>query len=553
MHKHKAMLLSACISAALSVTAANATTAGNYGAPQIKAATHSDSLSSLRNAIVHPENFLKSHGHPVRPLPMPAAGSQNDGAMQRFVKTAVPAGPVLGTTVLGLGNGFTGPNGTFTVNSAPPDTDGAVGDTQFMQIVNSGIAVFSKTTKAVVYGPVPTNTLWAGFGGNCETDNDGDGTVAYDKAAGRWVVSQFALSDSTHFQQCVAVSKTSDATGGYWRYSFDYGGDFPDYPKLGVWPDAYYTTFNIFNSQPDEGGGGGRPTASIQASTALAFNGSRVCAYDRAKMLTGAAATQQCFQLSTSFGGVLPADVDSVAAPPVGSPNYMLNFGTNSLNLFKFHVDWTTPANTTLTGPISIPVAAFDPGCRGGTFCIAQPNTAQKLDSLADRLMYRLAYRNFGSYESLLVAHTVKANPQPFHPQTGVRWYEIRNPSGTPLVYQQSTYSPDSINSRWMGSIAMDKQGNIGLGYSISSSTVFPGIRYTGRLATDPLNTLQAEAIITNGGGSQIGLKRWGDYSGMSIDPVDQCTFWFTTEYLQTTGSFNWSTRIASFKFPSCL
>jgi hypothetical protein len=229
-----------------------------------------------------------------------------------------------------------------------------------------------------------------------------------------------------------------------------------------------------------------------------------------------------------------------------------MNFGTNSLNLWKFHVDFATPANSTFTGPTNIPVAAFTAACAGGGTCIPQPSTKNKLDSLADRLMYRLAYRNFGTHESLVVTHSVTVSGGKRSSTTGVRWYELRSPNGTPTVFQQGTYAPDS-DSRWMGSIAMDKLGDMALGYSVSSGSTFPSIRYTGRLATDPLGTMEAETSIKAGAGSQTGsLHRWGDYSSMSVDPVDDCTFWYTTEYLQTTGSFNWSTQIASFKFTGC-
>jgi len=306
---------------------------------------------------------------------------------------------------------------------------------------------------------------------------------------------------------------------------------FPDYPKMGVWPDAYYQTFNMFNN-------------------AQTFAGAKLCAYDRASMLAGAAASQQCFQLSTSFGGVLPADLDGAAAPPAGSPNYLLNRGASSLNLWRFHVDWANTANTKLTGPIGIPVAAYTAACNGGT-CIPQSGTRQQLDSLADRLMFRLAYRNFGTFETLVATHSVQVGARR-NSSTGVRWYEVRNPAGTPTVFQQSTFAPDS-SYRWMGSVAMDKQGNMALGYSVSSSTMHPSIRYTGRLATDPPSTMQAETSIIEGTGSQLAnLSRWGDYSAMTVDPVDDCTFWYTTEYLKASGTFNWSTRIATFKFSGC-
>jgi hypothetical protein len=221
--------------------------------------------------------------------------------------------------------------------------------------------------------------------------------------------------------------------------------------------------------------------------------------------------------------------------------------GTNSLQLWKFHVDWTTPSNSTFTGPTQFSVPAFNQTCNGGT-CIPQPNTGQKLDSLADRLMYRLAYRNFGDHESLVVAHSVTANSL-----AGMRWYELRGPWATPTVFQSGTYAPDS-NWRWMGSIAQDHVGDMALGFAISSSTVRPGARYTGRLVSDGLGTMgQGEGTLVTGSGSQtVGLSRWGDYTSMSVDPVNDCTFWYLGEYLTTDGTWNWQTRIGAFTFPSC-
>jgi hypothetical protein len=499
---------------------------------EIARAVHQDVLPALRDVVPDPAGYRSYKPHEEHTIPLPyIPPNQVDGAVQDYRGPGGLLAPTFVSGVDGVGKGFSGPNGAYTVQYAPPDTVGAVGATQYVQVVNVGLAVFDKASKTAVYGPVPTSTLWSGFGGQCQNDNDGDAVVVYDKAANRWIVSQFAVG-TTPYLQCVAVSQTSDATGGWYRYSFSYGSVFPDYPKMGVWPDAYYETFNMF--------------------TGNSFSGSKLCAYNRSAMLSGAAATQQCFQLSSSFGGVLPSDLDGATAPPAGSPNFLVNFGTNSLNLWRFHVDWANTANTTLTGPVGIPVASFTPACSGGT-CVPQSGTNQKLDSLADRLMFRLAYRNFGTYQSLVVNHSVKVGTQRNNPYTGVRWYELRNPAGTPTVFQQSTFSPDS-SYRWMGSIAQDKQGNMAVGYSVSSSAMFPGIRYTGRLATDPVNTMQAEAVMQNGGGSQKGsqLARWGDYSAMSIDPVDDCTFWYTTEYLKATGAFNWSTRLASFKFPSC-
>lgn len=483
-------------------------------------------VRDLNGAAPAASSGKEKHEKPLRVLPnMGNALNQPDGALQSSSGPAV-ATSTGGLSFAGVGNGDYG----FAPNAAPPDTNGAVGATQYVQWVNESFAVFDKTTGGIVPGfPKAGNSIWAGFGGACEANNDGDPIVQYDKAAQRWILTQFSVK-TTPYLQCVAVSTSSDATGTYNRYAFSYGAtQFNDYPKLGVWPDGYYVSYNIFN--------GGNT-----------FAGSKVCALDRSAMLAGAPATQQCFQLGTSYGGLLPSDLDGSVPPPVGAPNLFMNFGANSLNLWKFHVDWSTPANSTFTGPTNIAVASFSAACSGGGTCIPQAGTTQKLDSLADRLMYRLAYRKFADgHEALVVNHSVTAGNS-----VGIRWYEIRDPNGTPTVYQQGTYAPDATY-RWMGSIAMDRTGNIALGYSVSSATLSPGIRYSGRVPTDPLGTLQSENSIIPGGGSQIlGLSRWGDYSSMTVDPVDDCTFWFTSEYLKTTGSFNWSTRIASFKFPSC-
>jgi len=518
------------VAAAALLQAAPVSFAQNHnGHATVTPAVRHETLPSLRQAVVPPSGY----GHRTHfegPLPLPP-GSLNlpDGALQTAMRPGVRA-PALQVGFDGVGDGFTGPNGTFNVNSAPPDTVGAIGATQYVQVVNTGLAVFNKSDGSVAYGPVPTNTLWQTLGGACASDNDGDAVVNYDKAANRWVISQFAVTSGNF--ECVAVSQTSDATGAYNLYAFDYQGEFPDYPKVGVWPDGYYVTFNIFTST---------------------FQGAKLCAYDRSAMLTGAAATQQCFQLSTSVrGGVLPSDLDGSTPPPAGAPNYMINWGTTtSLNLWQFHVDWATPVNTTLTGPTSIPVASFSPACGGGA-CIVQPKVghknAEQLDSLADRLMFRLAYRNFGDHEALVVNHSVVAGAS-----SGVRWYEIRSPGSTPTVFQQSTFAPDS-NYRWMGSIAMDQQGNMALGYSASSLSLHPSVRYTGRLASDATGTMSGETVVFDGAGSQAGnnLDRWGDYSAMTIDPVDDCTFFYTNEYLKANGTFNWSTQVASFKIAGC-
>ena len=466
-------------------------------------------------------------------LPNPIGPNQFDPVVQSSALSALAlAAPTLGVNFDGVGVGL----GSYADCCAPPDTNGSVGPNHYAQIVNLDFAVFSKSG-ALLYGPVPINTVWSGFGGGCQTNNDGDPIVLYDKNANRWLISQFSVT-TTPYLECVAISTTGDPTGSYYRYAFNYGNvDFPDYPKVGVWPDAYYSTFNIF-------------------ANGVTFSGTKVCAWDRSKMLVGTAATQQCFQTSNFYGGLLPTDLDGATLPPSGSPNYVVGLDTTTTIIFwKFHVDWTTPANTTFTGPTSLTVAGYTPSCstlpRGD--CIPQGGTTQTLESLSDRVMHRLAYRNLGNHEALVVNHAVEVGSgSSLH--AGVRWYELRPDASHNLsVFQQGSYAPDT-NWRWMGSAAMDKAGNIAMGYSVSSSSIFPQIHFTGRLAGDAAGVMtQGENVIIDGTGSQVGgLARWGDYSSMSVDPLDDCTFWYTNEYLKSSGSFNWSTRVGSFKFASC-
>jgi subtilisin-like proprotein convertase family protein len=423
----------------------------------------------------------------------------------------------------GMGSGLAG----FQVQSAPPDTDGDIGPNHYVQIVNSGLTVFNRSGQPVL-GPMPTRTIFNGFAGPCGATNDGDGTVRYDRLADRWVIAQFSISQG-QFLQCVAVSTTADPTGSYARYAFSYTA-FNDYPKFALWPDAYYITFNMFpNNQ---------------------FGGGKACAIDRAKMLTGATATMQCFDTGTDFGGLLASDLDGTSLPPAGSPNYHIALGNNlnDLAFWKFHIDFANPNNSTFVGPNLISVASFGALCNAGT-CVTQPGTTQRLDSLADRLMNRFVYRRFADHEALVVSHSVSANGG-----GGVRWYELRDPQNTtPTVFQQGTFAPDSA-FRWMGSIAIDQAGDIALAYATSSGTISPSVRYTARVPSDPPGTMgQGEGIIVTGVGAQTGgLSRYGDYSSLNIDPVDDCTFWYTQEYIGATGSFNWRTRVGSFKLAQC-
>ncbi len=410
----------------------------------------------------------------------------------------------------------------------PPDTEGDVGPNHYVQWVNLHFQVFNKSGTSI-YGPAAGNAIWSGFGGQCETSNDGDPIVLYDALADRWLMTQFVAS--APYGECVAVSVTGDPTGAYYRYFFQFSTTiFYDYPKLGVWPDGYYLSANRFNA------------SSI-------FVGASAIVLNRANMLNGQSATYQEFQTVTSYGTLLPADHDGSTLPPAGSPNFFAEIGATALHLWRFHVDWATPANSTFTGPTSLTVAAFTQLCAATRNCIPQNGTSQRLDAIGDRLMHRLVYRNFGDHETLVVNHTVNAGGG----QAAVRWYEVRNPNGAASLYQQGTYAPDATH-RWMGSLALDRAGNMALGYSASSATMYPSIRYTGRLVTDTLGQMpQGETSIITGTGAQTGIgARWGDYSNMSIDPVDDCTFWYTNEYLATTGVAPWVTRIGSFAFPSC-
>jgi hypothetical protein len=451
---------------------------------------------------------------PASPIPDPVVQSSPGG----------PSAPSTGTNFEGIGAG------NYSITGVPPDPNAAVGASQIVETVNTAYAVYSKSGTTVL-APTDTSTLWSGFGGSCQSTNDGDAVVRWDTLAGRWVVTQFAnvSSSAGPYYECVAVSTGADATGSYYRYSFQYA-NFPDYPKLSVWPDAYYITYNMF-------------TASGS------FLNAEACALNRSAMLTGATATQQCFTTSSSYGGLLGADLDGSTAPPAGEPELMVGLGTTSTTLayWKFHVDWTTTSNSTFTGPSTLTVASYTTACGSSGTCVPQSGTSTQLDSLSDRLMFRLAYRNFGDHESLVVNHAVTAGSS-----VGVRWYELRMSGGNPTVYQQGTYAPDSTY-RWMGSIAEDKVGNIALGYSQSSSSVHPSIRYTGRLAGDTLGTMtQGEVTAITGGGSQTSYSRWGDYTSMVVDPADDCTFWYTNEYIPANGNFNWHTRLASFTLPNC-
>ncbi len=483
-----------------------------------------DRSRPLRDMTQYPVRALPADAENDQGRPVHAAPSAHDPVVQGAAAAA--AMPAAGLNFDGIA--FPG----VSCFCAPPDTNGEVGATQYVQTVNDGYQVFDKATGASVYGPVGIATIWSGFGGVCQTNGDGDPVVLYDQLAGRWLVSQFAGS-GTPTDECIAISTTGDATGSWYRYDFHLGSNFYDYPHLAVWSDGYYMSDNVFNS------------------AGTSYLGPQPFVFDRARMLAGQPATfQTTGTLGSSVDPILPADVEGSTPPPANSPESFVRFpGAGTYQTYHYHVDWTTPANSTFTTFASPAAAGFTRVCIFSRSCVPQLGSTAGLDGIADRLMFRLTYRNFGDHESIVGNYTVSSGGV-----AGIRWFEIRGvTSGPETVFQESTYQPDTT-WRWMGSAAMDKLGGIAIGFSASSSSINPQIRYAGRLVGDPLGVLgQGEATLYSGTGSQTGTSnRWGDYSDLTVDPVDGCTFWFTTEYYSTTASFNWRTRIGSFTLPGC-
>ncbi len=406
--------------------------------------------------------------------------------------------------------------GVGNVNSVyPPDTDGEVGPDHYFQMINLSFAIWDKNGNKL-YGPVDNATLWYGFAGPWTGTNDGDPIILYDHLADRWVASQFAINtDDGSYWELVAVSATGDPLGEYYRYAFEFPA-FNDYPKLSVWPDGYYATFNMF---------GGEVRGAVSS-------------FEREKMLAGEPDAQMVYFDMWGTFSLLPADVDGPAPPPA-SPNYLVHRRTwedQNLEVYALQVDWNNPDNSSIDLIADLETQPYSSNLDG----ISQPGTSVKLDDLASMLMYRLQYRNFDDYEVLLTNHTVRVSNH-----AAVRWYELRREEGPWYIYQQGTYAPDDEN-RWMGSIAMNAAGEIALGYTVSSSNTYPSIRFTGRSADAPAGVMNyAEREMIAGQAPQTVLNRWGDYSCMTVDPVDDYTFWYTQEYSMG----NWSTRIGSFDF----
>lgn len=458
-------------------------------------------------------------------------------------------------------------NGAALVN--PPDTVGAVGPNHYVQAVNNRVRVFDKTG-APLTAPFTQSSLFSSLypqvGGICATNDNGDPIVLYDRMADRFQISQFSFTGQTTppYHQCIAVSQTNDPTGAWFVYDFVLpGNQFPDYPKLGTWPDAYYMSTRQFTN--------GGP-----------FAGEGAFAFDRRAMLLGDPNAALIYfdlgSLSISSSGMLPSDFDGIIPPPAGAPNVFAiytssTFGDpqgNALRLFDFHADFVNPGNSTFTERPESPVAvaAFDPRNPNGRADIEQPAPAlpaDNLDVIGDRLMFRLVYRNRSGTESLVANHSVNVSglngATPATHQAGVRYYELRKttPGGPYSIHDQATFAPDAGNpvtgiNRWMASAAIDNSGNLAVGYSVSSTTAVPGIRYAGRSAAFTGGLDEGEATMFAGQGTQqASLNRWGDYSGLTVDPVDDCTFWYTNEYYPTGHTqFNWKTKVGAFTVASC-
>jgi hypothetical protein len=496
--------------------------------PVVRSASRWDTSPPLRDlALNQPEILAPGQALeiPLYSLPIPlleSAVPEVDSVVQKSI-LGVSAPPMIAN--------FEGLNNVNYV--LPPDTNGDIGPNHYVQIVNLSYAVYNRNGNLLL-GPLNNNTIFQGFGGPCETTNNGDPIVLYDHLADRWLLSQFAIPDP--YYQCIAVSATGDPTGQWHRYQFEISDTkLNDYPKFGVWPDAYYMTVNQFE--------------------ASAWAGQGVAAFERDQMLVGAPARMVFFDLyevDGTLGGMLPADLDG-PPPPLGSPNPFAlvndNIWEDQLQIWNFWVNWASPSSSTFIFQKTLSTASFDSNmCSGARNCIPQPG-GSAVDAISDRLMYRLQYRNFGDHQSMVVNHTVDVGGD----HAGVRWYEMRKTGGGWSIFQQGTFAPDS-DHRWMGSVAMNSKGDIGLGYSVSSTTTSPSIRFTGRLAEDPAGqmTFSEGEIITGSGYQTSSSGRWGDYSMMAVDPVDDCTFWYTQEYYAEEGLAPWQTRIASFKLREC-
>ncbi len=461
---------------------------------------------------------------PLRSRAVPSPSIQEDPVLQKEAKPLVSATP---------GVSF---SGIPSPGYVPSDSNLAVGPNDIVEVVNVQFAVYSKTG-ATLAGPTNIQSLLAPVGGVC-SGTVGDPVVLYDRQADRWVISMIG-SNGTDYGECVAVSKTNDPTGAYYLYGYSaFGSNLNDYPKLGTWAtttnSAYLSTYNIFSS--------------------TAFLGADLCAFDRTKMLAGnASAALLCQMTPDSEGSYLPSDMDGPTPPVDGTPGLFITWQNNNpgqLYLRKLTLNFSA-GTATLSSPTTISVANTNLACGDGGQCVPQEGTTQTLDTLGDRMMYRFAIRHFSDHDRAVVNHAVGINSS--GTPVAVRWYELYDPAGAVTLNQQGTYAPDSTY-RWMASLAEDQAGNIGMGYSASSSSIYAGIRFTGRVPSDTLGTMESEYNLVSGLAAQVGTYayRWGDYTAMQVDSTDDCTFWYVDQYQTVTGEGDWATNISSFIFNAC-
>ena len=500
-----------------------------YGEVTVSADAHHDLSLPLRSIVP-----IRSPLHFKKPLPKPVFEDKRVGASTSSLHPDLVNGTTGTETTLGVfniagvGNFFNGPDGGFTPTTTPSDATGAVGTTQYLQWVDDSFAVFSKSTGNVVYGPAAGNTIWSGFGGICEANNDGQPTVNFDKLAQRWVVSQHAAPSGGPYYQCLAVSTTSDATGTWNRYSFQISdvnaGWMNLNAKLGVWWDGYYMGFDMY-----------------AGST---FEGTKFCALNRTQMLAGASAGMQCIQLGTEYFSPIVSDIDGSTPPPSGTPAYFAadDLGYYALDFFKFHVSWTDSQQTTLSLAILLPEPAYGISC--GSPCMEQPNS-MTLNPHGSHVLGRMPYRNYGTYQTLLAVENAETVTTPI-------FYEARVASNGDLyMYQEGEFQSTSPSYRFNPSIAEDRAGNIAVAYNSTNLQTFPGQYVVSRAPGDPLNTLGNETLLNPGNGSQT-TPEWDNRSSLTVDPVDDCTFYYTEQYQPMDGTDNWSTQIENFQLAGC-
>lgn len=473
---------------------------------------------------------------------LPLAGAQVK--VTQFEGIDAPNDPVVGYTV---------------------DPNGAVGTKQYLEWVDQAYQGFDKVTGATVYKtPQPAITPWKQNNMPDCTSGGGNGIILFDHLASVWIIA--VRQGGPNYFFCIAVSNTDDLTSptfAWYTYEFSLNSIlninginyYPDYPKIATWPDAYYVTMDLEN-----------PGKGYQE------NGIVACAFDRADMLTGAQMlTPQCFSNSSTNGwylahSLLPADIDGTTPPAPGTPEAFVSIQnpasgattSSSMNLWQFHVDWSNPANSTFTQS-SIAVPAYQPGCYTtkqptDTYCVPEASSSQtknRIDSVGDRLMHRFAFREYPTYSSYLVSHDIQVSPTSM--QTGIRWYELRPSDGVFSVANSGTISPDKTYFRFVPSIAQDKTGNVAVGYSGSSSGIHPAIAFS--YFNLPKSSAAKEVLILEGAGDEENSSHWGGYTSMTVDPTDDCTFWYVNEYLnanQTGTTHVWKTRLAHFLLPGC-